>query len=102
MNKLLHHLRACDDLVSLKSALHAVCSGFGVVRSLEVCSARWDGERKALCFLRMNTVEQETLVMHALEIARFSTYLVIVVEFLSEPLPHASAGASCVPVTVQA
>ena len=73
-------LGAHDNLVSIKSALHAICSEFGIVRRLDVLLARQGDKRQALCFLRMDNTEQEQQVMRFLEITRFATDLVVVVD----------------------
>ena len=76
-------LSANNDLVSIKSDLHTICSAFGSVRRLDVVQARQGDKRQALCFLRMYRTEHEQQVMRFLDIARFSGELIIVVD-----LPH--------------
>ncbi len=73
-------LGTSDDLVSIKSALHMICSEFGAVSRLDVLLARQGGKRQALCFLRMDSTEHEHQIMRFLEIARFAGELVVVVD----------------------
>lgn len=73
-------LGANDDLVSLKSDLHTICSAFGSVRRLDVMQARQGDKRQALCFLRMHRAEHEEQIMRLLEIARFEGELIVVVD----------------------
>jgi hypothetical protein len=73
-------LSSSDDLVSIKSALYAICSEFGVVRRLDVLLARQGAKRQALCFLRMEDAEHEQQIMRCLEIARFAGDLIVVVD----------------------
>jgi hypothetical protein len=73
-------LGASNDLVSIKSALHRICSAFGIVSRLDVLLARQGDKRQALCFLRMENTEHEQQIMRLLEVARFAGDLVVVVD----------------------
>lgn len=70
-------LGASDDLVSIKSALHVICSEFGTASRLDVLLARQGGRRQALCLLRMECPEHEQQIMRMLEVARFAADLVV-------------------------
>ena len=76
-------LSANNDLVSIKSDLYTICSAFGRVRRLDVVQASQGDKRQALCFLRMHRTEHEQQVMRFLDIARFASEPIIVVD-----LPH--------------
>lgn len=80
-------LGASNDLASIKSALHALCSEFGVVKKLDVLLARLCERRQALCFLRMeDTVHQQQIMQH-LEVTSVSGYLVVIVNLPPESAP---------------
>lgn len=95
-------LGASDDLVSIKSALHIICSEFGIVSRLDVMLARQGGRRQALCFLRMEDAEHEQQIMRFLDIARFAGDLVVVVDLPLETPPARRGAVQCVGVTATA
>ena len=72
-------LGVSNDLVSIKSALHAICSEFGHVSKLDVLLARLGDQRQALCFLRMKNAEHEQQIMQYLELAQLPCDLVVIV-----------------------
>ena len=81
-----------DDLVSIKSALHVICSEFGTVSRLDVLLAKQGDKRQALCFLRMERAEHERQIMRLLEVARFAGDLVVVVDLpFAESAPRKGA-----------
>lgn len=82
-----------NDLVSIKSTLYAICSRFGIVNKLNVLLAKQGERRQALCFLRMESTEQEQKVMQYLEVKRLSGYLVVIVN-LSHEFPALLVGAA--------
>lgn len=86
LNTALDQLCTCTDLVSTKSALLLICAEFGTVKRLDVLLGSQGNTPQALCFLRMETSEQEQLVMRFLEVARFAGDLVIVVD-MPAPVP---------------
>lgn len=90
-------LGASGDLVSIRSALYAICSEFGVVNRLDVLLARQGDSRQALCFLRMEDAAQEQQIMRTLEVARFAGELVVVVD-LPVASPALRAGLVASPV----
>lgn len=73
-------LRNCTSVAVLRPLLHALCMGFGSVTRLDILTATQVGKRQALCFLRMATPEQETLVMHELGVGRFGGDIVVIVD----------------------
>jgi hypothetical protein len=90
-----------DDLVSIKAALHRICSDFGIVTRMDVLLARQGDKRQALCFLRMENPEHERQIMRLLDIARFGGELVVVVDLPSQnqaqvntPEPQGSMAAA--------
>lgn len=80
MNSILASLQSCSDLYSIKLRLQAICARFGTVQRLDVVAADQAGQRRALCFLRMSTAQEEQELMNALGIGRFAGDLVLLVE----------------------
>ncbi|WP_296919746.1 hypothetical protein [Polaromonas sp.] len=67
---------------------------FGSVARLDILAARQEGKRQALCFLRMDSVEQEQQVMRELGVGRFGGALVVIVDLLgSGPTVDLGPGA---------
>ena len=89
MNKLLETLEGCDDIDTLHPALHSLCSRFGSIARLDILPASHLGKRQALCFLRMDTEEQEEKIVQELGVGRFGGDLILVVDLL--PLEAANA-----------
>jgi hypothetical protein len=71
MNKLLEPLQHCDGMDELHRAMHSLCEGFGSISRLDILPASHLGKRQALCFLRMETSEQEEYIARELGIGRF-------------------------------
>ncbi|MGY8905328.1 MAG: hypothetical protein ACKVIH_12340 [Burkholderiales bacterium] len=84
MNNALAKLGACANVTSLKSALHMICAEYGAVDRLEILTARQGGKHQALCFLRMQSPEQEQHIMNSLGVGRFAGDLVVVVDLKSQ------------------
>jgi hypothetical protein len=72
-------LQQCTSISNLRAALGALCSRYGQVHALNIMPSGQPGRRQALCFLRMQTSDQEQRLMHALGIGRFAGGLVLVV-----------------------
>jgi hypothetical protein len=68
------------NMTSIKSALLAVFSEYGVVNQLDVVSACQGERRQAICFLRMGNWEQEQRVMTSFNVGRFGEHLAIAVD----------------------
>lgn len=86
-------LRACPDVATLKARLLEACAGFGPVQRLDVLTSTHEGRQQAICFLRLQTAEQEQALMKALGIGRFGGELVFVVD-LQAPAAAEEAGPS--------
>ena len=82
----LAELRQHNDVSSLKSALHQLCSEFGRITRLDVLAATQQGVRQAVCFLRMDRPEQEQQLMKTLGVGRYGGEVVFVIR-LGEPEP---------------
>lgn len=74
----LAELRQHNDVSSLKSALHQLCSEFGRISRLDILTAMHEGTKQAICFLRMERPEQEQQLMKTLGVGRFGGEVVFV------------------------
>jgi len=86
-------LRQHSDVASLKSALHALCSGFGRIGRLDILTAMHEDTQQAICFLRMERPEQEQRLMKTLGVGRFGGEVVFVLN-LSVPATTEDPGPS--------
>ena len=82
MKDLLESLENCNEISELKPVLHALCTRFGSISRLDVLPASQAGRRQALCFLRMQSAEEEETLVRELGIGRFGGALVVVVDLL--------------------
>lgn len=80
MNNALKDLAQCGDVLSLESALRALCSEFGSVSRLDILTMTDSGKRQAVCLLRMDSSEQEQGLMTKLGAGRFGEDLYVVVD----------------------
>ena len=55
----LKSLAGCGDITSLKSAVEDICTEFGKVTRIDVLTIAEARKRRALCFLRLESPEQE-------------------------------------------
>ena len=76
----LEQLRQCPDVATLKPELHRLCEKFGHVTRLDVLTAIHEGMRQAICFLRLDSPEQEQQLMQTLGVGRFGGEIVFVVD----------------------
>ena len=67
-----------SDVASLRAALQRLCSDFGRVTRLDILTAMHEGNKQAICFLRMERPEQEQRLMKTLGVGRFGGELVFV------------------------
>ena len=86
MNNALEELNNFDDLNDLRLALQSLCARFGTIGQLDILEASQRGKRQALCFLRLQTRQQEQHFMSELGIGRFGGDLVLIVD-LRSPKP---------------
>lgn len=80
MNNPLDDLKNFADIDALRVALHSLFSRFGSILRLDILPAFQAGKRQALCFLRMDSPEQERQVMNALGVGRFGEEIVVVID----------------------
>lgn len=65
---------------TLTPALHRLCRHFGLIEKLVILTAKHEGAKQAICFLRLALEEQEQALMKALGVGRFGGEIVIVVD----------------------
>ena len=80
MNTTLDQLNGHTDIGALRPALLSVCSRFGSIARLDILAAGHAGKRQALCFLRMDSAEQEQQLISELGVGRFGGDLVVIVD----------------------
>jgi hypothetical protein len=80
MNANLEQLKYCSDIGALRPALLSIFSRFGVIARLDILAAGRAGKRQALCFLRMDSAEQEADLINELGVGRFGGDLVVIVD----------------------
>jgi hypothetical protein len=79
----LHALRELQQYATaeaLTPALHRLCGHFGLVEKLVILTAKHEGAKQAICFLRLESEDQEQALMQALGVGRFGGEVVIVVD----------------------
>jgi hypothetical protein len=76
----LKSLSQCTDAASLVCALQALCAQFGELTRIKVVTLAEAEKRRALCLLRLGSLEQEQQLMSSLGISRFGEDVVVVVD----------------------
>jgi hypothetical protein len=80
MRDWLNALAKCQDVPSLRSAIHELCTEFGEVAHMDILTMKQSGKQQALCFLRLGSAEQEQQMMASLGVTRFGNDLLFVVD----------------------
>jgi hypothetical protein len=80
MNIAFDQLKNFSDIGTLKPAIHSLCSRYGSVARLDILAASQAGKRQALCFVRMDSADQERQLMSELGVGRFAGDLVMIVD----------------------
>jgi hypothetical protein len=93
MNTTLDQLNGHSDIGALRPALLSICSRFGSIARLDILAAGQAGKRQALCFLRMDSAEQEQQLITELGVGRFGGDLVVIVDLHGQEA-HTSASAA--------
>lgn len=83
MNTSLDELKSCTDISALRPVLLSICSRFGSIARLDILAASQAGQRQALCFLRMDSDEQEQQLVRELGVGRFGGDLVLIIDLRS-------------------
>ena len=90
----LAELQEHNNAETLTPALHDLCSHFGQVEKLVVLTARHEGAQQAICFLRLESMDQEQMLMRELGVGKFGEEIVIVVDLKpNKPLHESQAYA---------
>jgi len=76
----LKSLADCADVASLSSAVRQLCSEFGKVTHIDVLTIAEAERRRALCFLRLESMAQEQQLMTTLSAQRFGDDVLLVVD----------------------
>ena len=76
----LDSLAQFPDAAALKPAVYRHCEKFGRIARLDVLTAIHEGTRQAICFLKMESPENEQLLMQSLGLGRFGGEIVFVVD----------------------
>lgn len=76
----LRDLQQYDDAETLTPALHGLCSHFGPVEKLVILTAKHEGTKQAICFLRLASEDQEQTLMQSLGVGKFGGEIIIVVD----------------------
>jgi hypothetical protein len=78
-------LAACDNTLSLRTAVSELCGRFGTLRQIDVLTVTEAEHRRALCFLKLDSPAQECEMMTALGITRFGEDLLLVIDLHETP-----------------
>ena len=80
-----HHLTlpGSRDAAGLRSAVSRLCAGFGKVTQIDILTMAEAEKRQALCLLRLESAEQERILMEALGLTRFGEDLLVIVDLES-------------------
>jgi len=94
METTLEQLNGYPDIGALRSALLSICSRFGSIARLDILAAGHAGKRQALCFLRMDSAEQEQQLISELGVGRFGGDLVVIVDLHGQQADNDSGFAA--------
>lgn len=75
----LQDLQLCTNVDALTPAVRGLCSHFGQIDKLTILNAVHDGAHQAICFLRLESTEQERQLMQTLGVGRFAGEIVFIV-----------------------
>ena len=89
----LDELRQYPTVDALKPALRRLCEKFGRIARLDVLTAVHEGTRQAICFLKLDSLEKEQILMKTLGVGRFGGEIVFVLD-LNVALPSEDEGPS--------
>lgn len=79
----LESLASCGDTASLRFEVSALCAEFGRVTKLDVFTMTETEKRRAVCFLRLESPDQEQQLIADLGASRFGDDLLVIVELLA-------------------
>ena len=78
-------LRGCGDAASLRSAVSELCAEFGKVTRIDILTMDEAEKRRALCFLRLESEDQERQLMTSLGVSRFGDDVLFIVDLRADP-----------------
>lgn len=73
-------LTAGAETLGLKSAVREMCAEFGKVTSIDILTIVEAEKPRALCFLRLESETQEMALMRSLDVTRFGSEVLVVVD----------------------
>jgi hypothetical protein len=76
----LKSLAGCADVATLSCAVRELCAGFGKVIRIDVLTMAEAEQRRALCFLRLESADQEEQLMSSLGASRFGDDVLVIVD----------------------
>jgi hypothetical protein len=79
MTRTLQDLAQYRDVGSLESALRALCEELCSPAQLDILTLNAGGRRKAVCFLRLASAQQEEILISKLGASRFGDEICVVV-----------------------
>ena len=80
----LRSLGGCGDIARLRSAIGELCAEFGGVKRIDVLTLAEAEKRRAMCFLRLESAEQEQRLINALGVSRFGDDVLVIVDLGAE------------------
>jgi hypothetical protein len=80
MNRSLEQLDHCPDIATLRGRLNSLFIHFGAVARLDIIDMVQAGRRQAMCFLRMESADQEKRLARELGLGRFGGDMVVIVD----------------------
>lgn len=88
----LKSLAGCGDAASLRSAVSALCTEFGKVMRIDIFTMTGAEQRRALCFLQLESQAQERALMADLGASRFGNDVLVIVDFPAEGVGIGAGG----------
>lgn len=78
-------LAGCRDVGSLETAVREMCAEFGELTRIHIMTMAGAEQRRALCFLRLESEAQETRLMTSLGVSRFGNDVLVIVDLPGAP-----------------
>lgn len=76
----LAQLGPCSDVTMLRSRVADVSADYGGLERLDILPAVHEGRHQAICFMRLQTPEQEEALMRSLGVRRFGDEIAFTVD----------------------
>ena len=78
-------LAGCSDVGGLETAVREMCAEFGKLTRIHIMTMAEAEQRRALCFLRLESEAQETRLMTRLGVSRFGNDVLVIVDLPRAP-----------------